>query len=424
MNSATRTISTIDEFLSTVGGGTKQAEDSKDPGSIGGPTAHPIKNVDNNTIAPVEGEQSADNHSRVKDDVGAASVDSRPDAKAASLDETIARLAIGRQKKAEGGAVSVTGSAADDHQEATLNPQPTGQAPSVETASVKAKKDDPGSEHPARTDNDELNGGKYAFDANTPYEKTAAMMSEVGDSLCAMFHFITNNEPEPVKRAAAADAPVLDPYVAQQAGWELAGLLNGTMDKRAADTMVVSEVADIIKEASDKAEHVIDYMNGYKSANDPMDPAAMGGAPGGAPPMGGPPAPPGGGGGGGEEAALMDAMGGGEAPPDAGGGGGDDAEAEILAKALEICNVDPQEFQAALEAAQGGGGGAPPGGAPPMDPAAGGGAPPMPGGGGGPPPPPGGMEVAASDRRQTAAQKTASENRLKELLIRSRSPKR
>jgi hypothetical protein len=159
--SAQSTLGTIEQFIGTVGARQKQAEANTEPGSIGGATSHPVKNVDDRTEPAKEGARSKENTTDVKEDQGKLSVESAPEATAKSA----AALLAGFAKKAEGGgAVSTPGSAADDHLQIGTNVQPTGDDKSNETSSAKAGKEDPGSTHPARTDNTALDGHKYAGD--------------------------------------------------------------------------------------------------------------------------------------------------------------------------------------------------------------------------------------------------------------------
>lgn len=126
--------------------------------------------------------------------------------------------------------------------------------------------------------------------------------------------------------------------LAGQAGWELAGLLSGNFDKRAADSLVQGTLEEIIKTASEDADKVAAFLASYsdemsKKAEGEMpadvDPAAM---------MGGDPAA----GAGPDEAAMADAMGGGEMA----GEGGDDVEQ--LAAVLEQLGISPEELEAAM----------------------------------------------------------------------------
>ncbi len=126
--------------------------------------------------------------------------------------------------------------------------------------------------------------------------------------------------------------------LAGQAGWELAGLLSGNFDKRAADSLVHGTLEEIIKTASEDADKVAAFLSSYseemsKKAEGEMpagvDPAAM---------MGGDPAAEAGA----EEAAMADAMTGGEGA----GEGGDDVEQ--LAAVLEQLGISPEELEAAM----------------------------------------------------------------------------
>lgn len=439
--SAPESIRTIDSFLSAV----KQADAPlSEPGSIGGETSHPVKSVDDRLEKAKEGERSKENEKDVKDDQGAPSVNNAPEAKAASVMDIAARFA----KSAEG-AVQTPGSASDDSLQIGTNKKPTGEDPSNETGSAKGGKDDPGSSHPARTDNDSLDGHKYAFDDNTPLEKLAGFVAELGDKLCATAVVLG------AEKGASTQAPQrqpqakpqtkqagLDPRLAEQAGWEMAGLINGTMDKDACDAMVQNTIADIIKEASEDADvvgrQILASRNPQRSKKAGDEPPPDDGA---------------GGGGGGDEDAMMaalgagggggggapggDPMGGGGAPggdpmgggapggdPMGGGGGGGGIE-----ELLQILQTLSPEELAQVQQLLGGGaeagggapmpgaGGPPPGaGAPGAGPAGAGG---MPGAGGGAP---GGMEVAANDK--TAAVKAGEQlthvrNVVSELIARS-----
>jgi len=404
--SAQESMGSIDKFISEVGAAEKQAGDKSaeahtEPGSQGGATEHPVKDVDDRTEVAQEGARSSENEADVKEDQGNPGVDSTPEAKAAA------------DGKSEGGAVQTPGSAADDHMQIGTNTQPTGEDPSVETGSAKSGKEDPGSDHPARTDNDELDGHKYSADqlSEQPLEALAKLASDMGNNLCSMFAANTGEE-QPQQPKQAADE---DPFAAHQAGWELADLISGDFDKAAADELVQSTLEQTIKVASDDADRTIHFLNNFYEAQHqaamqkaaegeegapPMeDPAAQMGAPpaGGMPPMGG----------GGEE-EMLGALGGAEAPAEAPAGGEEmmgegGAEADELAQLLQGLGITEEELMAAMAEEEGGGGlGAP---------------------GGGEMPPEGaeGMEVEAAD-----AGKINKEARdyVKELIARSRTPRR
>lgn len=427
--SSSQNIQTIDAFLQHV----KKADAPlSEAGSIGGETSHPVGKVDDRLTKAKEGERSAENTADVKKDQGGLSVDSKPEAsaKSASVLDIAARFA----KQAEGGgAVQTPGSASDDSVQIGTNKKPTGEDPSNETGSAKGGKEDPGSSHPARTDNTSLDGHKYACDANTPLEKMAGMISELGDKMLSQIAVFSE---QPQKTAAAAPqggrAPQqvqktagLDPSLAEQAGFEMAAMINGTMDKAAADNMVQGFLAEVIKEASEDADYLGQHLTAvFRKQADDAAAAAAGGAGGAAPPPGGGGeedmlAALGGGGMGGEMGGMggggMPGMegGGGAPPPDAGmgggaeGGAGGGGEAEMAELMQIIQSLSPEELaqvQQLIASAGAGGGAGMGGGAPPPPPGAGGAGGAMPpsggmaGGGGGAG---GGMEVAASDKNKT-----------------------
>lgn len=441
-------VATIDQFLQQVGH-VKQADAPKsEAGSIGGETSHPVKSVDDRLKEVPKGERFKENTEDVNEDQGAPGVQKAPELGAKSAAASIFGLASRFAKKAEGGAVSTPGSAADDHISTTTTVAATGEDSKNETGSAKAGKEDKaqggrgGTTHPASTENDALDGHKYA--ADTPLEKLAADMERIGNGLLAGLHSVYQNAGQPApqvtKQAAAQHAPQAS-QIALQAGHELAGLVNGTFDKKAADAMVHRALTETIKQASDDADLFIDYAQSFfkQAEGEAEDPAAGGGGDpmaamggGGGDPM----AAMGGGGGapmGGEgedPGAMLGALGGGEGAGDpmagggGGGAGGGDAEAQQLAAVLEQLGVTPEELQAAMEAEAGGGGGAPPPGGDPMGGA--GGAPPM--GGGGAPPMGGGMETQANaGGRKVNLPKTAAAemgNYIRELAQRSRFSKK
>lgn len=446
--SAQGSISTIDQFINSVDS-VKTASDGStplsEPGSIGGETKHPVKKVDDRLEKAKEGERSSENSKDVKDAVGAPSIENAAEAptKAASIFDLANKFAAGT-KKAEG-AVSTPGSAEEDVNQTGTKKAPTGEDSASETNSAKAGKEDPGSKHPARTDNTALDGHKYA--ADDPLEKLAGDMREIGNQVLTAVHGAYQHNgiqaPAATSHATkqASAAPAIDPRLAAQAGFELAGLVNGTWDKKAADAFVQGKTVEIIKQASDRADLFIHYANNFLKAAEgeeemPADPSQ--GAGGG----GEPPAP---GDEGGGEGDMMAALGGGEGA-EAGGdpmagmggggaGGGEDPEAIELAQILSSLGVTPEQLEQAMaqNAAggagggmggdpMGGGGAPPPGGGDPMAAMGGGGAPP-PGGGGAPPP---GMEVqaAAGARKNsgtmTAEKKAAVKAYVTEIITRSR----
>ena len=89
--SASQSMNSIDRFLQEVAATEKQAAEAHtEPGSIGGSTEHPVKDVDDFTEEAKEGFRSAENDADVKADQGPPSVDNTPegvaDKKAAAVD--------------------------------------------------------------------------------------------------------------------------------------------------------------------------------------------------------------------------------------------------------------------------------------------------------------------------------------------------
>jgi len=277
--SARESIATIDQFIAQVGR-IKSAADGKplsEPGSIGGETDHPVKSVDDRLHEAEEGERSQENSADVREDQGPASVEARPEApvknayaRAAAVFALAGRFA----KRAEGGPASRPGSASEDHVSSNMTVTPTGEDPAHETESAKPGKDDKreggvgGTSHPASTENDELDGHKYAGELSL--HKLAADMRAVGNNLLAQIHNVyvshglTAPQFTPAAAATAAkSAADLDPWLAYAVGDEMAGLVNGTMDKSAADRLVHATLTEIVKTASEDADLFIEYANNF-----------------------------------------------------------------------------------------------------------------------------------------------------------------
>ena len=410
-SSAIQSMRSIDRFLQEVAATEKRAAEAHtEYGSVGGPTTHPVKDVDDSTEEAREGARGAENAADVKADQGPASVESVPDNVAA---KKAAARKVAVDGKSEGGSVNPPGTATDDQLQIGTRKSTTGQDPAVETSSAKAEKEDASggrlgnSTHPARTNNGELDGYKYA---EMPLEQLAKVASDLGNNLLAKLAELTGDQHKlDVNKNGKIDGSDLASLrggkdeeedeekeatdLAGQAGWELAGLLSGNFDKRAADSLVQGTLEEIIKVASEDADKVATFLASYademsKKAEGEMpagiDPAAM---------MGGDPAA----GAGPDEAAMAGAMTGGEEV----GQGGDDVEQ--LAAVLEQLGISPEELEAAMAGNE----------APGADEGTASEAP--------------GMEVEASDKRvakQAAAKKGAADKSVRdyiqEVLERSR----
>jgi hypothetical protein len=359
-SSAIQSMRSIDRFLQEVAATEKRAAEAHtEPGSVGGATTHPVKNVDDSTEEATEGARAAENTADVKADQGPASVESTP-SNVAAKKASARKVAV--DGKSEGGSVNPPGTASDDQLQIGTKKEPTGQDPAVETSSAKAEKEDASggrlgnTSHPARTNNGELDGYKYA---EMPLEQLAKVASDMGNNLLAKLaelkgdqHKLDVNGNGKIEGSDLAalrggkkkEAPVAEDEkeatdLAGQAGWELAGLLSGNFDKQAADSLVHGTLEEIIKTASEDADKVASFLVSY---SDEMSKKAEGEMPAGVDPaamMGGDPAAAGAGP---DEAAMADAMTGGEGA----GEGGDDVEQ--LAAVLEQLGISPEELEAAM----------------------------------------------------------------------------
>lgn len=262
---------------------TKQADNPvpADPGGYQGSSTHPSAHIDNRGQASSEGSRSSENESDVKEDQGKPGVNSAPDAKPGQANDV--NLNIGTQQSA------------------------TGEDPSVED-DYKGGKDDPGSSHPARTDNSSLDGHKYASQTLAKcYDLHAELANSImadlamgrGNQLTKQALEAARNGGATLQPSAAGDNPPQQPkpQVAGQppagqkmaadqsqptlsemiekaakavkagnapegtpaannadlaAGYELAAVLG--VEKRAAQTVVAELIEDTIKSAQEDAE--------------------------------------------------------------------------------------------------------------------------------------------------------------------------
>lgn len=399
-------INTIEQFLATVGGSVKRAEAHTEAGGYQSGTSHPVKDVDDRTEVAQEGARSAENDKDVKEDQGAVGVNSAATAKSArdilsglsrysamptynvkrsentdglkgnqrkldmnhngKLDSEDFKML--RNKKAES-AVSTPGSAADDQLQIGTNKQPTGEDPANETNSAKAGKKDSDSAHPARTDNESLDGHKFSYDNYTSLEKLASYMNDIGNELVAQIahvawtakkaedestHGYAHEKKETKKQERQEHKEAVDAELAQLVGRDLAGVIS---DKQATDAMVHSVLSDIVKAASLKADLLSEYHLAHsaelrKQAEADMLQEAVAQGGGGAPPggmggMGGAP--------GGNEAEMLASLGGMGAEGQGGGEGGDEmAKAEQLIEALKQMGIPEEEIMALLQGGHGG----------------------------------------------------------------------
>lgn len=370
-----------------------------DPGGYQGPTTHPSKDADNQGAEKREGSRASENESDVKDDQGAPSTNNAKDARPGQQDDV--QLNIGMTQSA------------------------TGEDPSVED-DYKDTKDDPGSTHPARTDNKSIDGSKYAsYNAN----QIRDWHTEISNSILAD---LANGQGPRLDKAAQANTPAAPAPKTQQqvktiddmikaataavksgqvvgtpaagnadlqAGYELAAQLG--LEKAAAQAAVADCLAQTIQDAHLDADLFGAFYTNFtkraadadESGGEGEDHSKPGDSASGASPAGGlgddpagsadPAGSPASGGGAGGGGSLGDLLGGGADPGGlaAGGGGGgavsqDDALMQLVA-ALDELGI-PLEALAAAGGGAPGAGGPPPGdpgmlgGDLPPDPAAGG----------------------------------------------------
>lgn len=237
------TLSTIDEFLRKVSF-VKRADEL-------GKTEHPSEDVDDNTHDVEEGERSSENEKDVKKHLkGGHNTSNTDDAKAASVREILKKY----QKIAE----SVVRDAEEAATDGGMKVTPTGEDPENETESVKSTKDDPGTDHPANTENSELNGGKYASAyENMPLEQLASLFKSAAERICVQ---IANMDLEAAHAKQAADY-----WAAQEAaarGWELAQMM-AAQEKMAADQFVANQIANIASKAHQDAGDTAEFLNNY-----------------------------------------------------------------------------------------------------------------------------------------------------------------
>jgi hypothetical protein len=238
MNTKQAALVSIDAMLRQIAEqSVKSAEAKSEPGGYQGSTTHPVKNVDDRLMEATEGERSRENSSDVQEQQGAPSVDSTSES---TPSQDTVQYNIGTTQSA------------------------TGEDPSSETESAKAKKDDPGSSHPMRTDNDSLDGHKYAQHIIKLTEKAAAQ----GNDLLALLAIEAQGEiQQKAAQLSGAKAPAAPEAVAKaaEAGAELANMAAGGVgaDKQAEAAAVVDSIALTISDAFAMAEKTAAYLDEY-----------------------------------------------------------------------------------------------------------------------------------------------------------------
>jgi hypothetical protein len=408
-------IGTIESLLKAVDADSvktaaaKKSEAYTEAGGYMGATTHPVKDVEDRTEAASEGARSAENTDDVKNEPNRGPV----------VDSVSAGPGAGQDSVQTN--IGITSHA-------------TGEDSSAETDSAKDGKQDPGSSHPARTDNEALDGHKYAS-KSAQLIAMVSQLEKLGENICAWISTNTEIGRKKAEESAAgstnsqaggvgvADGPITTPgkveaksdgggnsaakstcseKISGQAGYDLAGIFANTdiatEDKIATDNMVVEDLAYVIETAVRRAEKCAEFYaahfdprnqkraegdeseagksEGSEGSDGSGDASAAGG---GAPAPGGEggPSPE-------EEQLLMQLLQGGEgmgaegAMGEMGGGGGEGGDPLAGAGGGAPPGGDPMAAMGGMGGGAGGGdpmaamggGGMPPGG----DPMAGGGA--------------------------------------------------
>ena len=321
----------------------KRAAANTEPGSQGGDTSHPSKDVDDNTQPATEGKRSQENTSDVKKTIFNGGVDAAGDSSPSQEDQQFD--------------VGITSAS-------------TGEDPASED-DYKSDKEDPGTSHPAKTTDGEKYGSMSfgelrklaSAKANDILSDITVNMKQAAGSK-PMPAFIQKKMDEKKGKKAPASAPVADCDKMAAAGAAAASLTADQQDEfsKQAREAVAGSIEQTIADGLEKAAMVGSYLQAfYKAAEgeaagpeeegEESAPPEEGGAEGGA--ESGMEVDPG-------MMAQMAGEGGGEG----GGGASPDDAAQELLMALQDQGIDPAELLAMIQ--QGGAGGDPgAGGMPP-----------------------------------------------------------
>ena len=346
-----------------------------DPGTYVGSSSHPTASVDNNVQNASEGERAREYEADIKKQQGALAVDNTPELSQEGRQNEV-QLNIGTNAKA------------------------TGEDPSAEK-DYKGTKDDPGTSHPAKTND----GEKYS---SVSFKEAREVAGNLGNAILAnLINFGTSQLTKQSEMPAFLKAKIEgkkedsensgrlkgnqhkldtdndgkiegsdlkalreDKAASFNAGYELAEYLG--MDKAAAEASVREVCANTIREADEMADLLVGFLTTKASAADPMEEAAegedhsadgdaesgAGGAPAGLESMMA----------GGDMGGDVDpAMAGGDMGAEMGGAPGEDEAVQELAMALEELGIPPEALLQALQSQGAGGAGGDPaaGGMPP-----------------------------------------------------------
>jgi hypothetical protein len=202
-----------------------------DPGGYQGASSHPTADADNSAQTATEGERSSENTADVKADQKAPAVDSTSEATPNQDEQDSVQLNIGTQQSATGEDASVE----DDY---------------------KGDKDDPGTSHPAQTEDGEKYGSltfkeAHAKFAATANEVLADLVNGFGDQLTAKQ--AESSDPLSRPETSAPMTPVGGSAEGEhvQPGGGGAGKPKAEKKKEAAAGTPVSPLAENLQKAAD-----------------------------------------------------------------------------------------------------------------------------------------------------------------------------
>lgn len=222
-NKKASTLGDINELISALRSDyEKSAEANTEPGG----TTHPVKDEDDRTEPATEGARSSENEKDVKEDQGPLSVENAP--KGQPGEQESMQMNVG------------------------ITSESTGKSPDSETKSTKPGKEDSETTHPAKTDNDSLDGHKWSS-VLPRYQNLVDQVVKSGEDLCAELTRELNQKPGGHKQAG--DKQSRD----EQAGQELAFSLTD-QEKQAADSLVLEAVDGCVVRGFDMAEKTANYI--------------------------------------------------------------------------------------------------------------------------------------------------------------------
>lgn len=266
-----RALDSIDNLLRSL---SKAAETSHtEAGGYAGETEHPVKKEDDGTEEASTGSRARENEQDIKEDQGEPAVDGEATKESRSkksmpTDQDSVQLNIGTKQRA------------------------TGEDAENETGKAKGGKEDGGyqgaSSHPARTDNDQIDGHKWAGQIKNLLALTKTAEDKCNDLLGAISVAADGDirkrasamqgeaaaTPADGKQAAAKTQDPGKSATAQnngkQAGAELAQtLLEGQVsgqDKQAELYQVVEDLAETIAMSWRMADKTAAFLNGVRDA--------------------------------------------------------------------------------------------------------------------------------------------------------------